>query len=162
MRLAAALEAVASFSPESFEDVRRDIDPEWIDQALHATGTASLRRRRLPAAQVIWLVIGMALFRNRSICDIVAKLNLVLPGRTPTVAPSSVAEARNRLGDEPLQWLFTRAGDAWGHVSADAHRWRGLALYGVDGSTTRVPDTDENRGHFGSSVNRRSEGGHPL
>jgi len=162
MRLAAALEAVASFSPESFEDVRRDIDPEWVDQALHATDTATLRRRRLPAAQVIWLVIGMALFRNRSICDIVAKLNLVLPGRTPTVAPSSVAEARKRLSDEPLQWLFTRAGDAWGHASAAADRWQGLAVYGVDGSTTRVPDTEENRGYFGSAVNGRDKSAYPL
>lgn len=162
MRLAASLEAVATFSPENFEDLRRDIDPEWIDQALHATGTATLRRRRLPAVQVIWLVIGMALFRNRSIHDIVAKLNLVLPGRAPTVAPSSVAEARTRLGDEPLQWIFTRAGDIWGHASADAHRWQGLALYGVDGSCTRVPDTDGNRKHFGYSISVRGESAYPL
>jgi hypothetical protein len=162
MRLAASLEAVASFSPERFEDLRRDIDPEWIDQALHATGTATLRRRRMPAVQVIWLVIGMALFRNRSIRDIVAKLNLALPGRTLTLAPSSVAAARARLGDEPLEWIFTRAGDVWGHASADAHRWRGLALYGVDGSCNRVPDTDSNREHFGYSNGSRGESAYPL
>jgi transposase IS4-like protein len=83
MRLARSLNALASFTPERFEDIRRNIDPEWIDQALHATDSATLRRRRLPAAQVIWLVIGMALFRNRSFQDIVAKLNLALPGRMP-------------------------------------------------------------------------------
>jgi hypothetical protein len=162
MRLAASLEAVASFSPEKFEDLRRDIDPEWIDQALQATGTATLRRRRMPAVQVIWLVIGMALFRNRSIQDIVAKLNLALPGRSPTVAPSSVAEARSRLGDEPMEWLFLRSGDLWAHASADAHRWRGLALYGVDGSCTRVPDSDENRDHFSYSNSVRGESAYPL
>ena len=101
MGLAASLKALAVFAPEKYEDVRRNIDPEWIEQALHATGTATVRRRRLPAIQVIWLVIGMALFRNRSIQDIVAKLNLALPGRTPTVTSSSVVEARARLGDEP-------------------------------------------------------------
>jgi hypothetical protein len=162
MRLAASLDAVASFRPEKFEDLRRDIDPEWIDQALHATGTATLRRRRMPAAQVIWLVIGMALFRSRSIRDIVAKLNLVLPGRTPTVASSSVAEARSRLGDEPMQWIFTRSADVWGHASAGAHRWRGLAVYGVDGSSTRVPDTDGNRNHFGYANSIRGESAYPL
>src|SRR6266704_3084945 len=162
MRLAVSLNALASFTPDGFEDVRRNIDPEWIEQALHATGTATVRHRRLPAVQVIWLVIGMALFRNRSIQDIVAKLNLALPGRKPTVTSSSVAAARSRLGDEPLEWLFTRSADVWGHAGADRHRWQGLALYGVDGSSTRVPDTDENAKHFGYSVSVRGESAYPL
>lgn len=163
MRLAASLSAIASLVPDvRFEDVRRNIDPEWIEQALHATGTATIRQRRLPAIQVIWLVIGMALFRNRSIQDIVAKLKLALPGRTPTVTSSSVVEARARLGDEPMQWIFTRSADVWGHASADAHRWQGLAIYGVDGSSTRVPDTDENARHFGYSVSVRGESAYPL
>lgn len=60
----------------------------------------------MPAEQVIWLVIGMALFRNRSIQDVVNKLNLALPSASLTVAPSSVVEARARLGSEPMAWLF--------------------------------------------------------
>ncbi|MEW5928160.1 MAG: transposase domain-containing protein [Gemmatimonadota bacterium] len=32
---------------------------------LHATGTATPRKRRLPAEQVIWLGLGMALYRDR-------------------------------------------------------------------------------------------------
>jgi hypothetical protein len=40
------------------------LDPEWIEQALVATGTATIRRRRLPAEQVVWLVIGMCIFRR--------------------------------------------------------------------------------------------------
>jgi Insertion element 4 transposase N-terminal len=54
MRLERSLQHVAALSPERFEDVRRHLDPDWIEQALHATGTAMIRRRRLPAAQVIW------------------------------------------------------------------------------------------------------------
>ena len=34
MRLRESLEAVAAISPEAFEDLRRDVDPEWIVQAL--------------------------------------------------------------------------------------------------------------------------------
>ena len=80
MHLQGSLAAVAAFGkPEYFPDVRRNIDREWVEQALQATGTATIRRRRLPAEQVVWLVIGMALFRNRSIHDIVSKLDLVLP-----------------------------------------------------------------------------------
>jgi hypothetical protein len=72
MRLRESLEAVAELSPEAFEDLRRDVNPEWVVQSLEATGTATLRTRRLPAEQVVWLVIGMALFRNRSIHEVVS------------------------------------------------------------------------------------------
>jgi hypothetical protein len=93
----------------------------------------------------------MALMRDRPIVDVVDKLDLALPGhgKREPVARSAVAQARARLGDAPMEWLFLRSADAWGHASADTHRWRELALYGVDGSTLRVPDSDENRDHFG-------------
>jgi hypothetical protein len=31
------------------------LDPDWIEAALVATGTATIRRRRLPSEQVVWL-----------------------------------------------------------------------------------------------------------
>jgi hypothetical protein len=162
MRLEESLAEVVTFAPEKFDDVRRNIPVEWIEEALLATGTASLRRRRLPALQVVWLVIGMALFRNRSIVEIVDKLDLALPGQTPTVAASAVPKARARVGAEPLAWLFSRCGDEWAHASADQHRWRGLSLYGVDGSTLRVADSEENRTFFGGTRTHRGVSGYPL
>ena len=162
MRLRESLEAVADLSPETFEDLRRHIDPEWILQALQATGTATVRSRRLPAEQVVWLVIGMALFRNRSIQDIVNKLDLALPSTSLTVAPSSVVEARARLGAEPMEWLFGISADHWAHASARNHRWRELALYGVDGTTLRIPDSKDNASHFGYSHSVRGESAYPM
>lgn len=148
-----------------FERLQASIDPEWIDEALEATGTATLRRRRLPAEQVIWLVLGMALYRDRRIDEVVAKLDLALPGRRGvTPAPSSVTQARARLGDEPLQWLFERCSEHWAHASARTHAWRGLAVYGVDGTTVRVPDSPENRAHFGGQAagGDRGVSGYPI
>ena len=162
MRLRQSLEAVAGVSPDAFEDLRRGIDPEWILQALQATGTATVRSRRLPAEQVVWLVIGMALFRNRSIQDIVNKLDLALPGASLTVAPSSIVEARARLGAEPMEWLFGISADHWAHASARNHGWRGFALYGVDGTTLRVPDSKDNAAHFGYSHSVRGESAYPM
>jgi hypothetical protein len=140
------------------------LDPNWIDEALAATGTATIRRRRLPAEQVVWLVIGMCLFRDQSMRELVATLDLALPGpRGIRVAPSSIVQARERLGDEPLRWLFERTGQTWAHVSARRHAWRGLALYGADGTTVRVPDSPENRAHFGGQKTRwNSTSGYPL
>jgi hypothetical protein len=163
MHLKESLSYLAGFaSPERFQDLRRNIDSEWIEQALRATGTATLRRRRLPAEQVVWLVIGMALFRSRSIHDVVSKLDLVLPGESLTVVPSAVADARTRLGADPMEWLFTRCADAWAHTSARREEWRGLAVYGVDGSTLRVPDSDDNRKSFGVASGLHGESGYPM
>lgn len=149
----------------AFDRLRDSIDPDWIEAALQATGTATLRRRRLPAEQVIWLVLGMALYRQRPIDELVARLDLVLPGSgDASMAKSAVAQARARLGDEPLKWLFERCSRKWGHESARRHAWRGLALYGVDGTTVRVPDSPENRAYFGSQGAGAGRGvsGYPL
>jgi hypothetical protein len=158
-----ALEWVGEYSkPERFRDIRRHLNPAWIEQALEATGTATLRKRRLPAEQVVWLVIGMAMYRERPIYDLVEQLDLVLPGNDLTMAPSAVVEARARLGADPMEWLFEKSARKWAHGSARQHAWRGLALYGVDGSTLRVADSPENRSHFGGASGARGESGYPL
>lgn len=156
--------ATATFAaPPDLNDFRKRLDPEWIDAALTATGTATVRRRRLPAEQVIWLVLGMALFRDRTVEDVVSKLDLALPGGGGTVAKSSVAQARERVGSEPVKWLFEHTAQTWATRSADAHQWRGLSLYGIDGTTLRVPDSSENRAAFGGQSGRNeSESGYPM
>ena len=59
MELGAALLAVgAGDRAASFDLFSETLDPEWIAQALTATGTATVRRRKLPAEYVVWLVIG--------------------------------------------------------------------------------------------------------
>ena len=60
--------------PAEFGRFRQHINPLWIEEALLATGTASVRRRRLPAEQVVWVVLGMALLRNESIERVIETL----------------------------------------------------------------------------------------
>ena len=160
--VAAALQHTAEFAEtESLKRFRDSLDPRWISEALEATGTATLRRRRLPADQIIWLVLGMALQRDRPITEVVSKLDLALPGQggSDVLAPSSVVHARHRLGAAPMKWLFEKCALSW---AGAGQRWRGLALYGADGSTLRVADTDENREHFGLARGRAGASGYPL
>lgn len=164
MHLDAFLAAAATITPEQLGRFREHIPKEWVTEALLATDTATMRRRRLPADQVIWLVLGMALMRDLPIVDVVDKLDLALPASKPVV-PSAVPQARARLGAEPLQWLFMRCAEQWAHKSASEHRWNGLAVYGVDGTTVRVPDSTENRKYFGgqpAGQHGRGESGYPL
>ena len=158
------LVASGTFEPNKFDNFSRHLDETWIEEALATTGTATLRRRRLPSEQVVWLVIGMGMLRDRPIAQVVEQLDLALPASHGNgVAPSAVSQARTRVGSKPLEWLFVRTATQWGHASADRHRWRGLALYGVDGTTMRVADSDDNRAHFGGQAKGagRGDSGYP-
>lgn len=149
----------------SFDRLRSSIDPSWILAALYLTGTASVRRRRLPAEQVLWLVLGMALFRNLPIDEVVRELELALPAaKKGEVAASAIVQARGRLGPAPLRWLFQKCAEVWASQSADRHRWRGLRVYGLDGTTVRVPDSVQNRAFFGgqNAGGKHGTSGYPL
>jgi hypothetical protein len=164
--LTEALEFTAGFTPEAFPNLLKHFVPGWIEEALHSTGTATIRRRRLPADRTVWLVLAMAVMRDWPITQVAQQLELALPARdgSLTVAPSALAQARSRLGPEPMEWLFLRTGEEWSGASADRDRWRDLALYAVDGTTMRVADSDENRDHFGSQDAGNDHGisGYPL
>ena len=166
MGVGEAIDAVgASERPASFEQFSAALDPQWIADALAATGTASVRRRKLPAEHVVWLVIGMGLFRDRSIAQVVHHLELVVPtpgGARQRVTNAAIVQARDQLGAAPLAALFTQTATTWAHTAAAAERWRGLAVYGLDGTTLRVADTPENTEHFGRPPSRHGEGaGYP-
>ena len=156
-----ALEFTSEFTPKAFPTLTKHLDPAWIGEALLATGTATVRRRRLPAEQTVWLLLGMAVMRDLPITAVARQLDVALPGvdGSRTVASSALTQARARLGSEPMEWLFLRSAEEWAHRSADSDRWRGLGLYGVDGSTLRVADSQENRDHFGGHDSGRHQGG---
>ena len=161
MRLEDAFAVVPLALPGDFEQFRRHLTSEWLEDALLATGTATVRRRRLPAEQSVWLVIGMALMRNESIERVATLLNLALPapGAHAVVARSALTQARQRLGADPVEHLFCATAREWSEQSADKDRWRGLALYALDGTTMRVPDSPESWDAFGGQVATRTRAG---
>ncbi len=161
---AALTETANRPSADTLSTLQNSIDPQWIEQALAATGSASLRKRRLPAEQVVWLVLGMALLRDYPIDEVVRKLELVMPGERDcsTVARSSIVEARQRLGPEPMKWLFDRCSQKWAAEHAAKQAWRGLSVFAVDGTNLRVADSGENREEFGVATGPRGESGYPL
>lgn len=165
MKLEEALEVVAEYPlGDRLEGLKRHIDPVWIEEALAWSGTVTLRRRRLPAEQVLWLVIGMGLMRGAPIERVVDALELALPDKKRTlIAKSAISQARQRLSEDPLAYLFTVSAAEWAGRSAEAHKWRGMALYGMDGSTIRVADSPENRATFGGQINGggRGDSGYP-
>ncbi|HCD7570210.1 TPA: transposase domain-containing protein, partial [Pseudomonas aeruginosa] len=129
----------AELNPTSFERFAQLIDPSWIEQALVLTGTVSLRRRRLPAERIIWLVVGMALFKNEPIWLIVQQLGLS-QGEGQAPVPSAAVQARQRLGEAPVAALFEQLAAAWLAIEPPVTaRFHGLRSYAVDGVVWSVP-----------------------
>jgi hypothetical protein len=124
-----------------------------------------VRRRKLPAADVVWLVIGMGLFRDRPIAQIVDDLSLVLPGADGArrhVTKGAVVRARDKVGPEPLALLFAHTAATWTAETLATARWRDLAVFGLDGTTLRVPDTAANDAAFGRpGISRGETAGYP-
>jgi hypothetical protein len=153
-------DAIAGFQahPHVIDRFSETLRPELIEQALEATGTASIRRRKLPAEQVVWLTVGMAMFTNASIRQVLDRLNLAINGN---VVPSTISDARKRLGPKPLSYLFDMLAKSWTQQSP-VSTWRGLRLFGVDGTSLRVNDSDENYEHFGKpGTSRGGEAAYP-
>jgi hypothetical protein len=141
-----------------------DIDVAWVKLALELGGVGKLRKRKLPAESVVWLVVGMALFRDHSIADVVRRLDLVLPspdGTKGRVVGGSLPKARARIGEGPLRELFRLTSAAWAHEHAAEDLWRDLSVYAIDGTTLTLPDTDDNREAFHLPGTGRGQSGYP-
>ncbi|AJX34068.1 hypothetical protein BG90_4638 [Burkholderia oklahomensis C6786] len=105
---------VESNPPLELERLGQHLPYEWIEHAVQASGSASVRRRRLPAQQVVWLVIALALYRHQSISEVVDELDLALPAPdTSFVSKSAIAQAKQRTGASPLAWLFHESARNW-------------------------------------------------
>ncbi|NOH73450.1 IS4 family transposase, partial [Vibrio pectenicida] len=138
---------------KNYESVINAIQLEWIEQALYETSKASIRKRRLPAQQAVWLVIWMGLQRNKSIKEVCSSLDLALqPNPEDTwsrVAPSVLTDCRRRLDEAPLAALFKTAVTAWKADALVKDKSLGLNIMAVDGTTFRCQDSEENAEAFG-------------
>lgn len=142
-------ETLATLPTDGVAELGSLIDPAWIEQALKATGKASIRRRKLPADHAVWLVIGLALFRHMPLWQVVQEMALTLDGQDLPV-PSSSVQARQRLGAEPLAHLFGLLTDAWGRAHP-VHE-ESLRVLAVDGVVWSAPDSPDNRQALGSGL----------
>lgn len=140
-----------SFSIEVFASV---LKPEWVEEVLKACDRRGERDRKLTAPFTLWLIVGMGLYRSLSIQNVIHRLGSI-PGlgslwenaETPTSA--SDVEARTRLGFGPLRMLLERLRDWILSKYREAMSWKGMLLLVLDGTTFKVPDSEENRRRFG-------------
>ncbi len=70
----------------------------------------------------MWLVIALAMYRHWSISEVLDRLDLALPDeRAPFVCKRAVAQARQRIDEALLAWLFEQTARSW--TTQDVPRW---------------------------------------
>lgn len=137
--------------PPDFSRLGEHLPVEWIEAALVACGKASVRKRRLPAQQVVWLVIALALYRRLPVKEIVDSLDLALPELDDRcITTSATTQARQRLGAQPLRWLFETTALRWIAQDEERFLFHGLSVLAMDGTTLRLAESEANRAHFGA------------
>ena len=126
------------------------VPPALVQQVVAHCGRAERRSRALPAALMVYFVIGLALFSGQGYREVLRKLTGGAGGYRIATS-SALARARRRLGPEPLEQIFSRLCAAATAQQAPPARafGRQLVLAAMDGTTLNVPDTTANAAAFG-------------
>ena len=117
----------------------RLVTRELVEDVLAETGRREQRKRLLPARVTVYFVLALALFYGDSYEEVMRKLAQGLSWlavwkrewHVPT--SSALAQARERLGSEPLRVLFERAARPCAQRSTAGAWLCGRRLMSVDG-----------------------------
>lgn len=156
--LATAFKSCNTF--HTFEKYAELLSPELIEKGFKQAGVATVRKRRLPLETVLWSIIGMALYRQKSVWDIATQMDIMLPDKKPLVAPSAIVQARQRLGSDAVKEVFKVVAQH-GYETNSFDSWAGLNLLAVDGVVWRTADTAENHEVFQTQSNQHRENTYP-
>ena len=108
------------------------------------------RASPLPRVLVFWLQLGMAIFRNRSIPNVFAKLMADCRGQRldfplRPVTDGALAHARARLGTAPFKAFFERMAAR----VRPAPSFHNLLVWAIDGMRINLADQQANEEAFG-------------
>jgi Insertion element 4 transposase N-terminal/Transposase DDE domain len=145
---------------DRLEGLSKVISPEVIEQALLETGRDKQKACRLSHGVTLWVVLAMGLLTHLSIRQVFKHARRMrLPDKTPS--RSNLCEARQRLGKEPLQRVFSLVVRPLATPDTPGAFYKGLRLMGIDGTVLDAPDTPANAARFGRSSGGRGEGAFP-
>ena len=141
--------------------------PDMVHGVLDEHGVNSQRIRSFPAVPVVYYCMALSLYPEAACSDVFA---VVAQGLTwmqgsravPTVAKSSISEARSKVGFKPLQTLQERACVPLADPAAQPEAfYAGLRLVAFDGSHFEVPADPANVAEFGYPGSRSGQASYP-
>lgn len=109
---------------------------------------------------MILLVVGMSIFCNRLMTEIVNLMDITDRTGEPFTARNSVIQRRKTLGEDVVREPFSITQQHWDERAAHP-KWHGLNLFAVDGVVWRTQDTPENSAAFSRPAGSNGPGGYP-
>lgn len=153
MHVSQALDIINNWKPNQIETLADLIPIPLIEEAYQLTDTVTLRKRKLTLESMAWLLVGMAIYNDKSMADIVNMLDIVDRDGKPFVAPSALTQRRKTLGEAAAKALFECTKKHW-FDQAQLPTWNGLTLLGVDGVLWRTEDSKDNAQAFAKPTQR--------
>lgn len=138
--------------------------PELVDRVVVQAGRGEQRQRLLPARVVVYYVLGLALYSSSSYEEVVRMLvdglSWASGWRSPWSVPTkgALAQARSRLGSEPLRALFEAVAVPLAATATVGAFYRDLKLVSIDGTCIDVADSPANDERFGRPGSGRGQG----
>jgi hypothetical protein len=141
---------------------RRDV--EAVLSELNRAGT---RRRKLPASETVYLIIGLGLMVSTGAKRVLRRLIDQVRDRdgvvdAPVASEAAIHKARRRIGYEPLKLLFERTARPLARKRTRGAWFRGRRLVTLDGSTLQVQDSPANVRAFGRPRTAKAPAAWPL
>lgn len=135
------------------------ISPEIVRQVLEDTKRVNSRACPLSHEVMMWVVLAMGVLTDLPIRQVFRHSRRFRPDES---APgrSSLCEARQRLGEEPLRELHARIARPLATPGTPGAFYREYRLMGIDGSVFDVPDSEANA-VFGRASGGRGDGAFP-
>jgi hypothetical protein len=130
------------------------IGPDLVDEAVGDGLAWEMRLRALPSRLGVYFVLGLCLFSGLPYGDVLRELAGGLAGALRAAgwqvpAATALTRARRRLGEEPLELLFTRlCGALWPGAAPWSHVC-GLLAVAWDGTTVKADASGANIAAFG-------------
>jgi hypothetical protein len=143
-------------SGEVLKAIETAIPTETIEQVLGQTDSRETRKRKLPSHLIVCLVIAMSIWSSDSMRTVLK--NLVKGLRTQWLklgqywrvpSPSSITQARQRLGCRAMSQLFKLLVRPLATAQTPGAFLFGLRVMAADGTVLDVPDTPANVKVFG-------------
>jgi hypothetical protein len=145
----------------------RLVSRDMIDEVLAQTGRTERRSRLLPARVVVYNVLALCLFFGEGYEEVMRRLVGGLRwlgswrGDWQVPTTGAIAQARRRLGAEPLQVLFERLAVPMARPGTRGAWLGGRRLMAIDGVVLDVPDTTANAAAFGRPGGEKNPGPFP-
>lgn len=137
-----------------------------VHKAIAACQKTSRRVRDLPAAVVVYYVIGLSLFASSGYESVLrwllCGLQWLEAGKFRSSSKAALSKARQRLGEHPLRLLFDELARPLNDPALKGSCWRGHNVVVLDGSTLALQDTASNDSCFGRASNQNGPAAWPL